>query len=168
MSKTETVSKSRAVLQILASNGQMSGEDIARQGNFETRMAAAGVIALLRRQKAIELVPESYRITDAGKGILESRQEVKKSKEEPKTPAAKPQVNSQSKAQQIVILSRAFKILNPDRDLAEIDFNAVVDEDLHVAENRDNLARMYPGYRWRKKAERSGEPTINGQGEKSP
>jgi hypothetical protein len=42
MSKTNTENKTRSVLQILASNGSMSGEDIAEQCSFESKMAAAG------------------------------------------------------------------------------------------------------------------------------
>ncbi len=172
MSKS-TENKTRAVLQVLASNGSMSGEDIAKQCSFESRMAAAGVIALLRRLKAIELVPESYKITDAGKSILESK-EVEKPKEERKQSEPKQeQSKNQSKAQQIVILTRAFQILNPTVDPKVIDFNAVVDEKLHTSENRDVLAKFYPGYRWRRKAERIGEEpheqASQGQGEqKSP
>ena len=50
-------------------------------------------------------------------------------------------------------------------------FSAVVDEKLHIAENRDVTTRFYPGYLWRKKAERTGEEPhepSQGQGEKSP
>ncbi|MDG6996951.1 MAG: hypothetical protein JRN52_13610 [Nitrososphaerota archaeon] len=120
----------------------MSSEDIAKKCSFESRMAAAGVIALLRRKKAIELVPESYRLTEEGKNILEGKQQ-EQPKQEPKKPEPK-QPKNQTKEQQIVILSRAFKILNPDRDPKEIDFQAVVDESLHVSENREVLAKMYP------------------------
>ena len=170
MSKTETVSKSRAVLELLASNGQLTGEDIANQCSFETRMAAAGIIAMLRRQKAIELVPESYRITDAGKSILETKEQVKEqSKKERSQRQSEPrQVRNQTKAQQIVILTRAFQILNPDRDPSEIDFNSVVDETLHISENRDNLAKYYPGYRWRKRPENREPPTEDSQDAKAP
>ena len=153
----------------MATNGQMSSEEIARQGNFESRMAAAGILSLLRRQKAIEIVPESYRITDAGKTFLESKPTEQPKKKEAKLAEPKKESNNQSKAQQIVILSRAFQILNPSRDPKEIDFNAVVDESLHVSENRDVLAKMYPGYRWRKRPEIVREPIAeNGQGAKAP
>jgi hypothetical protein len=55
--KTNTENKTRLILKILALNGSMSGEDIAKQLflRFESRMATAGVIALLGRVKAIEL-----------------------------------------------------------------------------------------------------------------
>ena len=167
MKSTET--KTRAVLQILASKGQMSGEDITKEANFESRMATAGILAFLRREKAIELVPETYRITEAGKTILETG-EVKKEENRTVQPRQQESKNP-TKAQQIVILTRAFKILNPSADPAVIDFNAVVDEKLHVAENRDVLAKYYPGYIWRKKGEIIGEPPKESQGQgeqKSP
>jgi predicted transcriptional regulator len=60
----------RAVLEILSNNGQLTGQDIANQCSFESRMASAGVIAQLVRAKAIESIPASYRITDMGRSIL--------------------------------------------------------------------------------------------------
>lgn len=134
-------------------------------------MAAAGIIAMLRRQKAIELVPESYRITDAGKSILETKEQVKEQpKKEQKSPRqSEPKhVKNQTKAQQIVILTRAFQILNPERDPSEIDFNSVVDETLHISENRDNPAKYYPGYCWRKRPESREPPAEDSQDAKAP
>jgi hypothetical protein len=59
----------------LASKGSLSGDDIANQCTFDSRMAAAGIIARLHRQKAIELVPATYRISDLGKNLLSQSQE---------------------------------------------------------------------------------------------
>ncbi len=50
--KNDTGNKTRVVLQILASKEAMYCEDMAKQCSYETRIAATGVIALLRRQKA--------------------------------------------------------------------------------------------------------------------
>ena len=68
-SKNEGENKARAVLEILSNNGQLSGQDIANQCSFESRMASAGVIDQLVRTKAIEAVPASYRITETGRSI---------------------------------------------------------------------------------------------------
>ena len=73
--------KARIVLELLASKGSLSGDDIASQCTFESRMAAAGTIASLRRQKAIELLPATYRISDLGKSLLSLSQEPAPEKE---------------------------------------------------------------------------------------
>ena len=69
-SKNGTEDKAKTVLEILSNNGQLTGQDIANQCSFESRMASAGVIAQLVRTKAIESVPASYRITEIGRNIL--------------------------------------------------------------------------------------------------
>jgi len=93
----ETENKARAILELLDSKGSLSGDDIASQYPFESRMAAAGILAVLRRQKAIELLPATYRISDRGKNLLiqslepEKEPETKrkrKSKKEPQEPSS--------------------------------------------------------------------------------
>ncbi len=44
-------------------------------------MAAAGILASLHRQKAIELLPATYRISDLGKNLLSQSQEPEPEKE---------------------------------------------------------------------------------------
>jgi hypothetical protein len=73
--------KARAVLELLVSKGSLSGDDIASQCTFESRMTAAGTIASLRRQKAIELLPATYRISDRGKTLLSQTPEPEEEKE---------------------------------------------------------------------------------------
>ena len=61
----------------------MTGEDIANQCSFESRMAAAGTIAKLVRTSAVEAIPASYRITETGRSILSTNgqeQQPKKTK----------------------------------------------------------------------------------------
>ncbi len=74
-SKNGTDERAKAVLTVLLDNPQLTGEDIANQCHFETRIAAAGTIAKLVRTKAIEQIPASYRITESGRSILETPSE---------------------------------------------------------------------------------------------
>jgi len=80
----ETENKSRAILELLDSKGSLSGDDIASQYPFESRMAAAGILATLRRQKAIELLPATYRISDLGRSLL-SQSQAPEPEKEPET-----------------------------------------------------------------------------------
>ncbi len=72
----------------------MTGEDIANQCSFESRMQGAGTIAKLVRAKAIEAIPASYRITETGRSILstngeqEPKKSKRKSKKEPQEPSS--------------------------------------------------------------------------------
>ena len=61
----------------MLSKGSLSGDDIANQCAFDSRMAAAGIIAMLRRQKAIatSLPGHESGITDVGKNILNQPKE---------------------------------------------------------------------------------------------
>jgi hypothetical protein len=102
-SKNGTDEKTRAVLEILSNNNQLTGEDIANQCHFESRIAAAGTIAKLVRAKAIESVPASYRITESGRGTLATPADVaneqpKKSKRKSKKEQPEP-TNSQGEEQ---------------------------------------------------------------------
>ena len=56
-----------------------------------------------------------------------------------------------TKEQQIGILLKNFKLLNPNVDPKVIDFEDVVEESRQVSENREVLAKYYPGYAWRKR-----------------
>ena len=91
--------RGKAVLEILSTNGSMTGEDIANQCSFESRMQGAGTIAKLVRAKAIEAIPASYRITEMGRSILLSattngqeeqqpKKTKRKSKKEPQEPSS--------------------------------------------------------------------------------
>jgi len=62
--------RTKAVLEVLSDNPQLTGEDIANQCHFESRTSAAGTIAKLVRVKSIEQIPASYRITDSGRSAL--------------------------------------------------------------------------------------------------
>ncbi|MDH2900488.1 MAG: hypothetical protein PXY39_05910 [archaeon] len=167
MSKTDSGSKTRAVLQLLASNGSMTSENITKECSFESRMATAGIIALLRRNKAIELIPESYRITNEGKSILgQPKQETPKL--EPKTEHPK-KGKPANKAFQIKFLTKEFEKLNAGAEPASIDFVGIVDEKLHTSENRELLEKAYPTFKWKKDEPKKEEPQIEqqSQGEKS-
>ena len=88
-SKNGTDERAKAVLAILSDNPELTGEDIANQCHFESRIAAAGTIAKLVRARAIEQIPASYRITESGRSILEAptteqAEEPKKSKRKSK------------------------------------------------------------------------------------
>ena len=50
-----------------------SGGEIASLANFEDRMKCAGVLAQLRRVKAIEVEEPKYRITELGVKMLEEQ-----------------------------------------------------------------------------------------------
>jgi hypothetical protein len=90
-----TEDKGKAVLEILSNNGSMTGENIANQCSFESRMEGAGTIAKLVRAKAIEAIPASYRITETGRATLSTNGEEeqpkksrRKSKKEPQEPSS--------------------------------------------------------------------------------
>jgi hypothetical protein len=58
---------------------------------------------------------------------------------------------------QIAFLKRIFRLLNPTADPEEIDWEHTVDETLTIPENREKLAKAYPGYRWFKEPEKIKE-----------
>jgi hypothetical protein len=58
-----------------------------------------------------------------------------------------------NKAFQISALKRIFMRLNPTADPEVIDWDAYVDEKLRIPENREKLARAYPGFVWYKAPE---------------
>jgi hypothetical protein len=78
----------------------MTGEDIAIQCSFESRMASAGTIARLVRTKAIEAVPASYRITETGRNMIatntnepETEQPKKSKRKSKKEPLSEPKTS---------------------------------------------------------------------------
>jgi len=61
-------------------------------------MAAAGIIAMLRRQKAIDLMPATYRISDVGKNILSQAKEPKQAPAEtPSEPKTEPETKEKAR-----------------------------------------------------------------------
>lgn len=95
-SKNGTEEKARAVLEILSNNGAMTGEDIANQCSFESRMASAGTLAKLVRAKAIEAIPACYRITETGQSVLLTTKE----EEQPKKSKRKSKKGEQKEPQE--------------------------------------------------------------------
>jgi len=84
--------REKAVLEILQAKGPLSGPDIAEQGNFDTRMKAAGAIAVLVRRGHVQAIPGKYRITEAGLGVLSAKPEQerkgKRKSKEPEEPSS--------------------------------------------------------------------------------